>query len=284
MNKNKPQRSAKEIRCQRSLEQLDMMRASGAIRHPALRGLWQIGNSQLAEGKYADKAHAMIDRIVTPIYMAQQFMPPRPPRIPDVSANHAILIGYEKGSHRPIIIHRDRLAHTLLVGAPSMGKSRLAYSLIDQIQQSNARVIPGLGHVECFVADFKGEAAGLLNLYPDDAAVFRPDQLSRNILQPKGDMRTYYHGLFSIIQRYSNMRRETETDLPGIVMRMNRSRRINDPYPALTDLARKLRELAKKEDRPNLKTASRDIGNLIMLLGKSARIRAVNNEKDNNNH
>ena len=109
------------------------------------------------------------------------------------------------------------------------------------------------------------------------------DQFPRNILEPKGHERTYYHGLFAIIQRYSNMRPETVTELPGIVMRMNKSRRAGDPYPSLTDLARRLRKMAKDEDRPNLRTAARDIENICVLLGQSSRIRGIGNEESNNN-
>ena len=128
-----------DIRCQRSLEHLAMLRDTGGIRNPGLRQLWRIGTSPLACGRHAEKAQAMLSRIITPMFLAQQFMPPKPPRIPAVPPECAILMGFEVSSRRPILIHRDKLAHTLLIGAPSMGKSRLVYSIIAQLMRQNMR-------------------------------------------------------------------------------------------------------------------------------------------------
>lgn len=125
------------------------------------------------------------------------------------------------------------------------------------------------------IADFKDEAITLLNLYPEDVVAFRADQLPQNILEAKGHDSTYYHGIFAVIQRYGNMRAETYTELPGILMRMNKSRGKDDPPPSLVDLEKHLRRIADAEDRPNLKTAARGIASLIELLGQSARIRTV---------
>ena len=138
-----------------------------------------------------------------------------------------------------------------------------------------------MNHVTIELDDFKGESVTLMNLYPEDVAIFRHDQVPQNILQAKGHARTYYHGIFSVIQRYSNLRPETWTELPGIVTRMNKSRRKGDPPPSLVDLERHLRRLADSEDRPNLRTAARGIATLIELLGQSARIRMVKGHEQN---
>ena len=139
MTKHDNQQSSKDIRFQTAIDQLTMMRATGAIRHPGLSLLWKIGNSSLAQGKYADEAHAKLSRIIGPMVLAQQLMPPRPLRLPSVPAEAAILLGSEVGTRRPILIHRNALGHTLLVGATSMGKSRLIFSIVDQIMKQNAR-------------------------------------------------------------------------------------------------------------------------------------------------
>ena len=267
--------SNKDIRCQTAINQLAMLRATGGIHNPAMRQLWRIGTSQLGGGRYADKAQAMLNRLATPAFLAQQFAPRPLPRMPVVPEKYAILLGYEYKTRRPIMIHRDRLAHTLLVGATSMGKSRLVFSIVDQIMKQNAS--GKMNHVDIVIDDFKGESVGLMKIYPKDVAILRPDQIPRNILQPKGHARTYFQGIFAVIQRYSNMRPETWTELPGILIRMDKSRRPDDPPPSLVDLERNLRKMAITENRPNLNTAARGVAALIEVLGQSARIRMVKN-------
>jgi len=123
--------------------------------------------------------------------------------------------------------------------------------------------------------DFKGELSRFFSRYPSDLALFRPDQLPVNILEPQGHVRTYYQGLFSVVQRYFNLRPETWSELPGIVLRLLRSRRPDDPPPSLVDLERALRKAARTENRPNLLTAARAIAAIIEILGRTARIRKV---------
>jgi len=139
MSKRVPERSAKEIRCQMALDQLAMLRATGAIRNPALRTLWHIGNSQLANGKYADRAHAQLGQIITPIFMARQFMPPPPPRIPVVPAAEAILVGTEvQDPRRKVFIALNSLVrHGLLLGQNGTGKTFLMLAIVDQVMQRN---------------------------------------------------------------------------------------------------------------------------------------------------
>ena len=133
--------------------------------------------------------------------------------------------------------------------------------------------------IKITINDFKGEMNRLLSLYPDDVAVYRPDQFPRNILEPKGNPRLYFHGLFAVLQRYSNIRPETWTELPGFRMRMERSRKPGDPPPSLVDFEKALRQAAKTENRPNLVTAARAVATLIEVLGESARIRTVLNHE-----
>ncbi len=140
MKQNKQKSSHKDIRCQTALEQLAVLRATGAIHIPALRRLWQITNSPLGGGKYADEAQAQLGQILAPIKLAAQFKPPRQLFIPTVPKEVAIVLGLECGTKRPLIIHRNALAHTLVVGATSMGKSRLIFSIIEQLMKQNSAV------------------------------------------------------------------------------------------------------------------------------------------------
>lgn len=142
MKQNNKDTISNDGNCQGSLELLHKMRATGAIHNPAIRGLWQIGNCQLASGKYAAKAQAQIDRIVTPMHLAQQFAPPKPPRIPRVPAGCGILIGTEVAApHRKVFININGLVrHGLIVGQNGTGKSRLMLSIVDQIMMKNLAV------------------------------------------------------------------------------------------------------------------------------------------------
>ena len=266
-----------EQRCQVALQQLELLRATSGMRRPFLKNLWRISTSPLGGGKYAAAAQAKLGHHLAPLVLAQPYLPRPAPRIPAVPARYAILLGNEARTQRPITIHRDTLAHTLLVGATNMGKTRFLYSMTKQIMTQNATLGTDSqqNRIGIHFYDFKGEAPTLLNLYPEATAIFRPDQLPRNILQAKGNARIYFHGLCAVIQRYNNMRPETWTELPGILMRMEKSRQPNDPPPSLVDLEKNLRRLAVAEQRPNLNTAARGIATLIELLGPSARIRAA---------
>ncbi len=133
-----------------------------------------------------------------------------------------------------------------------------------------------MNQVRITLHDFKGEMLRMLPMFPGDSAVFYPDQLPVNILEPKGNVRMYYQGLFAALRKYSNLRDETWTELPGFLMRMQRSRRPIDPPPSLVDLHKALVSAAEKERRPNLLTAARAIATLIEVLGRTARIRQVN--------
>lgn len=133
-----------------------------------------------------------------------------------------------------------------------------------------------MNRIKITMHDFKGEMSRLMPLYPQDSALFRPDQLPVNLLETKGNARMYYHGLFAALQKYSHLRPETWTELPGFVMRMQRSRKPDDPPPSLVDLEKALRKTAETEKRPNLYTAARAIATLIEVLGRTSRIRQVN--------
>ena len=137
MNKHNNQKSDKQLNCEALIASLQMMKATGAIHKPALRNLWHISTSPLGKGRYAAEAAARLNNIVGPMFIAQQFRPRPPPRIPAVPAKYAILLGYEVGTGRPVVIHRNSLIHTLIVGATNTGKSRLMYSIVDQVMRQN---------------------------------------------------------------------------------------------------------------------------------------------------
>ena len=264
--------SKSQMRVLNQFRLLNDLRITDTINNPVFRNLWQLGNCLLDDGKYADEYQAKLDVMLTPIRLAQGFMPPRPLKMPKVSANDGILIGTEVGTNRPIIIHKNSLAHTLEAGSTNMGKSRLQYVLVSQLRGPSQKNAAGVC-VNCRIMDMKGESGTLINLFPEDVAVFRPDQLPHNILQPKGPARAYFRGLIEVIRHYRNLRVETAGDIPGVLLRMNRSRKHDAPAPSLVDLERQLRRLADAEDRPNLRSAAQGISVLIDLLGASARIR-----------
>ena len=143
MTKPRPT-NRKHDRCEISLANLAAMHKTGLIRSPFLRGLWYRGLIRTSDGRHADKAQAMLSNILAGPMAAAAFMPPKPPRLPVVAADTAILLGYEVGSHpaRPVQIDRDTLVlHTLLLGESGMGKSYLMMSIIAQINRQNHRIV-----------------------------------------------------------------------------------------------------------------------------------------------
>ena len=122
--------------------------------------------------------------------------------------------------------------------------------------------------------DRKGEGRRYINRY-QNVAIFRPDQLPWNILEPKGNHHIYWSAIFQEIAKAFNLRPETWSELTGIMLRIEKGMKPGDPYPSLVDFERILRTIAEKENRPNLTTAARAIASLNSVLGRAAFIRKV---------
>ena len=117
-----------------AIRNLQLMREAGAIHSPAAKRLWQLGLSPLNHGKHAEKYQAMLSNILIGPALMKQFAPARQPEQPSVPNRYAIVLGYERSTGRPLIIHRDLLTHHMLVvGATGSGKTHYVNWIASQI-------------------------------------------------------------------------------------------------------------------------------------------------------
>jgi hypothetical protein len=175
-----------------------------------------------------------------------------------------VFLGTELVSQHPVLIDRDILnCHVLIIGASGSGKTTALAGLMAQLVRQGIAVE---------FEDHKGEGRRLLNIFPD-ATVIRPDRESWNILAPVGPSEMYWFGVAAEIGRAFNLRPETWTKLPEILLRVERGLKSGEPFPSLRDFERLLSHLASHENWPSLETAARSFAALNGLLGRTARIR-----------
>jgi hypothetical protein len=118
------------------------------------------------------------------------------------------------------------------------------------------------------VFDYKGEGRSFPN-----AMVFRADQFPWNMLEPIGNSHIYYNAFFAEFATAYYLRTETWTELPRLMLSIERGLKPGDPHPSLKDFERLLSLLAKRDDISKLQTAAMAVASLNAILGETAYIR-----------
>jgi hypothetical protein len=243
-----------------SMELLEMMQELGLLNHPHYRYAWQAGHSPLPA---AAKFRARLRNRLVPMLVEKRLRPPVV-SFPLVPADKAVTFGSELTSHRPVVIHRDRLTrHVIIAGTTGCGKTTESAALIGHL------LLQGMT-VE--FADHKDEGGRLLTLYPD-ALVIRADQELVNVLEPLGPPEIYWSALFCEIAKVANLRVEAWNELPEVMVQIWRQLKLGEPGPSMQDLVGILFRLAKDQRRPKLATVARALRALNVVLGKMARVR-----------
>ena len=245
---------------------LERMKAMGILSSPRLLSDWMWGNSPLDDGKHAARFQDKLDNKLVLLELAQEICGGPPVHIPIVAPGRAVLLGYEVGSGRPIVIDADVFnVHGLVIGGTGMGKTTMLMRIVcELVRRFRIRVI---------LLDHKGEGRRLLRILGDQVIVFRPDQEPWNMVEPVGHPDAYWWGFSSELGRAFNLRPETWTELPGVLKRIHANRQPSDAYRSLKDFERILKHLATVEQRQKFDTAASAIASLNHFLGKTAYIR-----------
>ena len=231
---------------------------------PVVELHWGLANSPLGHGSVASKFQERLWNRAGSAWLNQQLFP-EPSQIgADVPEQFAFVLGYEKASGNKIVIHRDKLtAHILVVGRTGIGKTTFLAWLIIQLARMGIRVV---------FHDHKGEGRRLMHVLPE-TMVFKPEQEFLNPLEPVGTPEMYWSALFAEFGRTFNLHAETWVEGPAIMLRLARGLKPGQPFPSWRDLARILRELARKERRPKLATLAAAVESLCAVLGRAAALR-----------
>ena len=133
--------NTRDRRFEMAIQNLELMKMAGLSHHPYFRFRWKCGLSPLNNGRPAAVIQGNLHNMLIGRALARYLAPPPPPRLPRVSPERAILLGHEVGTNRPVLIDRNILTQNMLiVGAPGTGKSRLMYSIVDQVMRQNKRI------------------------------------------------------------------------------------------------------------------------------------------------
>lgn len=250
------------------LQELRMLRKvmeeSGVADDPIAELDWQLANSPLGGGSTASEFQERLWSRAGSALLAKELFP-QPVRIgADVPEEFAFVLAYEKASGNKIVIHRDKMtAHILVVGRTGIGKTTFLCLLIIQLARMGIRVV---------FHDHKGEGRRLMHVLPE-TMVFKPEQEFLNPLEPVGPPEMYWSALFAELGRAFNLHAETWLEGPAIMLRLARGMKPGQPFPSWRDLARILREQARKERRPKLATLAATVESLCAVLGRAAAVR-----------
>jgi hypothetical protein len=251
------------IKYEESQELWRAMEVLGATNDPEMLDRWQRAQSPLRGGRHAAEARAQLEQMLTRRLIAKQIMDEAQPGFPDVNPKGAAIIGDQFGTRLPVAVDLEDGGHWLIFGRTGCGKTTLLAAQADQSIKRGVFVT---------LEDFKCEGRRLTNRYAN-VAIFRPDQMPINMLEPVGRSETYWLSWSGEFSKAFNLRPETWTKLPEILSRMEKGMKAGDPYPSLKDFERILFILAEREGRQTLQTAAQALASLNAILGKTALIR-----------
>jgi len=225
--------------------------------------LWQRSQSPLRGGRHGAEARSQLVLKLKSRMVAKQIVDQMQPCFPDVEPSRALVLGDVIGTELQLVLDLEGSGHYFIVGKTGCGKTTLLASQAAQFIRRNVFTV---------LEDFKSEGRRLTNRFAN-VAVFRPDQMPINMLEPIGRSEIYWLSWFSEFGRAYNLRPETWTKVPEILARIEKAMKPSEPYPSLKDMERVLGILADKERRPTLQTVAQALASLNSLLGKTAFIR-----------
>jgi hypothetical protein len=244
----------------------EMMELAGVIGDPYFEDRWLWANSPLNNGQTAARFQQQLYNALLPRVLAKQVCGSSAPTWPAVDPTCGLLLGTEFLRGLPVALCAETLnRHVLIIGATGTGKTTCIFRLIAQLLRN--------ANIGVSFQDHKGEGRRLQNIFPDEVAVFRPDQEPCNRLEPVGHAESHAWGIMSEVGKARNLHVETWPELVEVLLRIQRGLKHDEPHPSLKDFECVLRHLAHAENRPKLETAAGALASLSSVLGQTARIR-----------
>ncbi len=255
----------KQTQFERSLADLEMAIQSGRITDPLIQEYWRRGLSPLKNGEHSAKAQAILEKLLTgPSILAGMALPAEPPE-PDLDPKQLIAIGQRRiksGKTTGILLALLSM-HLLIQGPTGTGKTNLIWGILKQLIDFGIKVI---------FHDHKNEGRKLLRRYPS-AIVLRISDFRENFFKPVGDPKQYYTMFWSSFARTYRTRRETESKLITLSLRLYDGLTPEEQCLSIYDFSRILRKRAKSEKDASLETAANAIESLIASMGDAAMVR-----------
>jgi len=140
------------------IEIWEMIKKSGNASNPYFLHKWNWALSGLGGGKYREKFKSQLVNSLTKSLLYQEIRARNLPAWPEVETSNAIILGFELGTNRPVVVSREILCrHALIVGSSGSGKTNLLLSLIQQLSDQG---------ITFHFQDYKGtEGRRLLNIF-----------------------------------------------------------------------------------------------------------------------
>jgi hypothetical protein len=120
--------------------------------------------------------------------------------------------------------------------------------------------------------DSKGEGCRLLNHFPDDVAIFRPDQVPVNYIAPSGPIEPFFWTSMTALARAFMLHLATYPEAAEILIQISRGLKPGDPPPSLIDCRNIFHKLAQ-EGYPKFASVAGAFAELSSFLGRTAFIR-----------
>lgn len=164
---------------------------AGCADKPLIQERLAWGLSPLGNGRISEKSMAMAEAQIAREFLAARLRGEPPPTIPDYDPRTSIEIANIVGTTKTLRIPLTDLAsHACLCGTTGCGKTTAQAVFIDGLIAKKI-------HVDIFA---RKEAGRFLRRYRG-AALFRPDQLPVNLLEPIGSPHVYFGELAPILTR-----------------------------------------------------------------------------------
>lgn len=258
-------KNGKQTQFERSLTALEMAIKSGKVTDPLIQEYWRRGLSPLKNGEHSAKAQAILENILAgPSILAGLALPTEPPE-PELDPKKLISIGRRRNKSKILtgILTFLLTMHLLIQGPTGTGKTNLIWRIIRQVIDHGIKVI---------FHDHKNEGRKLLRRYPG-VIVLRISDFRENFFKPVGDPKQYYTMFWSAFARTYRVRRETESKLVTLSLRLYYGLKPDEHCLSIYDFSRILRKRAKTERDTSLETAANALDSLIATMGDAATVR-----------
>ena len=227
----------------------------GLQRHPRVRFLFKLCRSPMQDVafQYTHELEQLLDRMeFNNALYGNESVPALPP-------DTSIEIGKTVRRKQPFRVSTKTVLHWLVYGASGFGKT----TLLGVVE----RAVRGL--FSCTLIDHKDEGRRFINNVPN--SVYLPlDKQRWNLLKGVGDQADYIRYISDQLARFMSLHPVTSNAVRARLLSLCQDK---TALPSLSDFAKIFLQLAQKELRSSLNTASRGFDDLAAAFGRWADVR-----------